>query len=76
VPSEMARLRWRTVVGPRVELAFGQEARANRTILVVDDEVLVRMLIADKLRKSGLVMRWSKQPMPMKHSTRWPTALM
>jgi CheY-like chemotaxis protein len=30
-----------------------QSARSNRTILVVEDEVLVRMMIADQLRNAG-----------------------
>jgi CheY-like chemotaxis protein len=42
-----------TVISQRVELAPGHEAKANRTVLVVEDEVLVRLLIADKLRKAG-----------------------
>jgi two-component system, response regulator PdtaR len=35
------------------ELQRGQEAENSRTILVVEDEVLVRMMIADQLRNAG-----------------------
>jgi two-component system, response regulator PdtaR len=34
-------------------LQQGQEAETSRTILVVEDEVLVRMMIADQLRTAG-----------------------
>jgi two-component system, response regulator PdtaR len=37
----------------RAELRSGQEVKASHTVLVVEDEVLVRMLIADKLRNVG-----------------------
>jgi CheY-like chemotaxis protein len=35
------------------ELQQDQEAEISRTILVVEDEVLVRMMITDQLRNAG-----------------------
>jgi two-component system, response regulator PdtaR len=50
---ELAHSVGRSMVGARVELRLGQEAEVKPAILVVDDEVLVRMMIADKLRNAG-----------------------
>jgi CheY-like chemotaxis protein len=41
------------MVGAKEELKLGQEAEIDRTILVVEDEVLVRMMITDQLRNAG-----------------------
>jgi CheY-like chemotaxis protein len=41
-----------TMVGAG-ELQQDQEAEISRTILVVEDEVLVRMMITDQLRNAG-----------------------
>jgi CheY-like chemotaxis protein len=41
------------VVGSRVELRCGREAKAYGIVLLVEDDVLVRMLIADELRNAG-----------------------
>jgi two-component system, response regulator PdtaR len=41
------------VVGSRVELRSGREAKAYSIVLLVEDDVLVRMLIADELRNAG-----------------------
>jgi CheY-like chemotaxis protein len=41
-----------TMVGAE-ELQQDQEAEISRTILVVEDEVLVRMMITDQLRNAG-----------------------
>lgn len=32
---------------------LGQAARSNRTVLIVEDEVLVRLMIAEELRRAG-----------------------
>jgi len=34
-------------------LRLGQEARTNHVVLIVEDEVLVRLMIADELRNAG-----------------------
>jgi DNA-binding NtrC family response regulator len=41
------------VVGSRVELRSGRQAKAYSIVLLVEDDVLVRMLIADELRNAG-----------------------
>jgi CheY-like chemotaxis protein len=41
------------MVGPPGELQFSREEKIDRSILVVEDEVLVRMVLADQLREAG-----------------------
>jgi CheY-like chemotaxis protein len=41
------------MVGPPGELQSAQEEAVDRSILVVEDEVLVRMMLADQLREAG-----------------------
>jgi CheY-like chemotaxis protein len=41
------------MVGARGELQLEQTAKISRTILVIEDEILVRMVLADKLREAG-----------------------
>jgi two-component system, response regulator PdtaR len=43
------------MIGPKVELP-GQNVKAHCVILLVEDEVLVRMMIADRLRNAGLTV--------------------
>jgi hypothetical protein len=41
------------MVSPTGELQSTQEEKIDRSILVVEDEVLVRMVLADQLREAG-----------------------
>jgi two-component system, response regulator PdtaR len=41
------------VVGPSGELQIAQVEKFDHSILVVEDEVLVRMMLADQLREAG-----------------------
>jgi two-component system, response regulator PdtaR len=41
------------MVGPPGELQPSREEKIDRSILVVEDEVLVRMVLADQLREAG-----------------------
>jgi two-component system, response regulator PdtaR len=41
------------MVGARGNLQLEQRAKIGRAIMVVEDEILVRMLISDKLREAG-----------------------
>ena len=41
------------MVGPSGELQIAQVEKFDHSILVVEDEVLVRMMLADQLREAG-----------------------
>jgi two-component system, response regulator PdtaR len=50
---DFVRTAGRTMVGARGNLQLEERAKISRTILVVEDEILVRMVISDKLREAG-----------------------
>ena len=45
--------RGRAMVGAREGLEFGRDAQVGSTVLFVEDEVLVRMAVAEELRRAG-----------------------
>ncbi|HTV38286.1 MAG TPA: response regulator [Xanthobacteraceae bacterium] len=52
----------RTMDGARGDSALWQDAQAGRTVLFVEDEVLVRMAVADELRKAGFTVIEAANP--------------
>jgi two-component system, response regulator PdtaR len=52
----LALTRGRAMDGARGGLEFRRDAQAERTILVVEDEVLVRMAVAEELRQAGFTV--------------------
>src|SRR5262249_9680460 len=54
--SVVWRRRGLLMVGSSVKLPSERQAKTNPTILLVDDEILLRMLIAEELRHAGYLV--------------------